>query len=404
MVVLLVAAGQLVGLVVGAAWFSGWLEDALTEIAQSRGDLVQASVTEAVAAAVVAIEPGAAPDAATRARLQSLVEGSVLPDGGCLSIVGPDGAVICRPGPPDAAEPPVVAERTLPGGLRLRTHRPARAAAAVIDPFVGRTMTIILWLVALLVILPAIVTAVVMRMHEQRMNAVQSNLEGIVDRRSRSLVQSRGAVIHGLAKLAESRDNQTGKHLERIGRYVRILGDELARANPDLDEAFLDTLVETSSLHDIGKVGVPDGVLLSPGRLTDEQREIIEKHPLIGGDTLLAIKRQWEEDAFLVTACEICFAHHERWDGRGYPFGLSGELIPLAARIVALADVYDALTTQRVYKPAMSHDEARRIIEEGAGSHFDPQVVEAFVRREDEFARVAAELDDGASPPPDDAQ
>src|SRR5262249_9773297 len=134
-----------------------------------------------------------------------------------------------------------------------------------------------------------------------------------------------------------------------------------------------------------GKVGIPDSILLSPKKLTPEQRAIIQKHPLIGGDTLLAIRKVWGDDPFLVTACEIAFAHHEKWDGSGYPFGLAGENIPLAARIVALADVYDALTTKRVYKDAMSHEQARAVILAGEGSHFDPKVVEAFRRSDADF-------------------
>lgn len=201
-------------------------------------------------------------------------------------------------------------------------------------------------------------------------------------------VETRSAVIFGLAKLAESRDDQTGEHLDRIRQYVLILAREMANTHPEITPEFIETLAETSSLHDIGKVGIPDSVLLNPGKLTDEQRKVIRKHPLIGGDTLLAIKQRWGDDPFLVTACEVAFSHHERWDGTGYPFGLAGEDIPLAGRIVALADVYDALTSRRVYKDAMTHEQASRIILAGEGTHFDPAVVRAFVNQEAAFKKI----------------
>ena len=207
-------------------------------------------------------------------------------------------------------------------------------------------------------------------------------------------MKTRDAVIFGLAKLAESRDDDTGEHLERIQAYVAVLGRELCGIYPQIDDDTVAMLALTSSLHDIGKVGIPDAVLLKPGGLDDRERAIIEKHPLIGGDCLLAIKRRLGEDDFLEIACEIALAHHERWDGGGYPFGLTGDVIPLSARIVAVADVYDALTTKRVYKEAMSHDQAREIIDKGSGIHFDPDIVAAFLTRQEDFRRLAHGLDD----------
>lgn len=206
------------------------------------------------------------------------------------------------------------------------------------------------------------------------------------------LLRSRDAVIFGLAKLAESRDDETGRHLERICRYVEILCRHLADLDDALDDDWVATMTSTAALHDIGKVGIPDAVLLKPGPLTGEQRQTIQKHTTIGGDTMLAIKQRWGDDAFLVAATQIAFAHHERWDGGGYPFGLAGETIPLPARIVAVADVYDALTTKRVYKPKMSHEHASRLILEGTGKHFDPQVVEAFAKTQGPFQETAEQL------------
>jgi HD-GYP domain-containing protein (c-di-GMP phosphodiesterase class II) len=148
----------------------------------------------------------------------------------------------------------------------------------------------------------------------------------------------------------------------------------------------------TAALHDIGKVGVPDAILLKPGRLTPEERKVMEKHPTIGGDALLEMRDHWGASPFLARAIEITLGHHEKWDGSGYPFGVAGPSIALAARLVALADVYDALTFKRVYKDGMPHETVCRIINEGSGTHFDPKVVAAFNATEVEFQKIAALL------------
>ncbi|MHC5004100.1 MAG: HD domain-containing phosphohydrolase [Planctomycetota bacterium] len=206
--------------------------------------------------------------------------------------------------------------------------------------------------------------------------------------------ESRDALIFSLAKLAESRDNETGRHLERICRYVEILAEQIARERDDVDDRWVRTITVTAALHDIGKVGIPDAVLCKPGKLTNEEYGVIKKHTTIGGDTLLAIKQRYQDDTFLRTATEIAFAHHERWDGTGYPFGLAEEDIALSARIVSVADVYDALTSKRVYKPGMPHEEASRLIVEGAGTQFDPAVVAVFQRVEDRIRAAAERLGD----------
>ncbi len=212
------------------------------------------------------------------------------------------------------------------------------------------------------------------------------------------VLRSRDAVIFGLAKLAESRDDDTGQHLERICRLVEILASQVAKTDPDLDEEWVRTISTTAAMHDIGKVGVPDAVLLKPGALTEDERRTIQRHTYIGGDTLLEIKRRWGEDLFLVTAAQIAMGHHEKWDGNGYPFGLTGDDIPLAARVVAVADVYDALTSKRVYKNRMPHEQARQIIIDEAGAHFDPRVVDAFMACEAQFRAVADQMNpDGGS-------
>ncbi|QQE13874.1 HD domain-containing protein [Planctomycetota bacterium] len=212
--------------------------------------------------------------------------------------------------------------------------------------------------------------------------------------RTNALIRSRDAVIFGLAKLAESRDDQTGQHLERICHYVKILARDYQDKNGQVCGLDLEIFAETAALHDIGKVAVPDAILLKPGKLTREERREIELHPGIGGDTLMAIKRKWGDDPFLITASQIAYAHHERWDGSGYPFGLAGEHIPLPARIAAVADVYDALRTERPYKKSLSHCQAIGYIKEQAGTQFDPNIVKILMRNEKEFERVADTVPD----------
>ena len=204
-------------------------------------------------------------------------------------------------------------------------------------------------------------------------------------------LETREMVIFVLAKLAESRDPETGHHLERVQRYCRTLAQTLAE-NPDyraeIDPEFVRLVFQTSPLHDIGKVGVPDSVLLKPGRLSDTEFDVMKTHTLIGAETLEAALRTYPNARFLQIARDIALAHHERWDGRGYPHGLAGTDIPLSARIVALADVYDALTSRRVYKDAFTHAVARDIITTDSSTHFDPSVVEAFVQTEEEFIEI----------------
>ncbi len=208
--------------------------------------------------------------------------------------------------------------------------------------------------------------------------------------------EGRDMMIFSLANLAESRDTETGMHLERMREYSRAIARELSKRpkfESVIDAQFIDLLYLTSPLHDIGKVGIPDSVLLKPGKLTSEEFDIMKRHTLIGGATLQASADAYPEASFLQMALDIALKHHEKWDGSGYPFGLKGEEIPLSARIVALADVYDALTTKRVYKPAMSHEAAVQIIRESSGFHFDPDIVESFFAIETEIRQIQSSLD-----------
>ena len=210
-------------------------------------------------------------------------------------------------------------------------------------------------------------------------------------------LESRNVIIFALAKLAESRDPETGAHLERIREYSRLLAERLSQLPKYaevIDADYVRTIYTTSPLHDIGKVGIPDHVLLKPGPLTAEEFEIMKQHAIIGSNTLNAALQEQPDAEYLRFARDIAASHHEKYDGSGYPLGLRGDDIPLCGRIVAVADVYDALTTARVYKDAFSHEKARKIILEGRGSHFDPDVVDAFLFHEQAFINIRQRLQD----------
>jgi len=197
--------------------------------------------------------------------------------------------------------------------------------------------------------------------------------------------------ILALAKLAEYRDDETGLHLERIRGYTRIIAEEMA-TKPNyigyITSEYVEDIFQSSILHDIGKVGIPDAILLKPGRLTPEEFEIIKKHSVLGGDVLTDIEAQVDGRTFLTIGKEIAYHHHEKWNGKGYPKGLKGEEIPLSARIVSLTDVYDALTSKRIYKEAISHHEAKEIIVSEKEHSFDTDVVDSFLAREAEFKEL----------------
>jgi putative two-component system response regulator len=213
-------------------------------------------------------------------------------------------------------------------------------------------------------------------------------------------LETRDLMIFGMAKLAESRDSDTGSHLERVRMYCRIIADHLStqpRFAKMVDREFVRLIFATSPLHDIGKVGIPDAILKKSDRLTPEEYEIMKSHTTIGAQTLDAALKEFPEAKFLHMARDIAIAHHERWDGGGYPKGLIAQGIPLAARIVAIADVYDALRSSRVYKNAQSHKQTRETIVAGSGRHFDPDMVQAFLATEDKFESVAKRLADDAA-------
>lgn len=224
----------------------------------------------------------------------------------------------------------------------------------------------------------------------------RQNLERMVLEQTEEIRATRDVALMTLAKLAESRDNETGLHLERIAAYSQRLAEGLAHLSPEIgiSDSFVEQLHKSSPLHDIGKVGIPDAILLKSAPLTPCEFEVMKTHAEIGGDTLRSGIGPGDKHSFLIMAMEIAYSHHERWDGWGYPDRLSGSSIPLAARIVALADSYDALTSDRPYKRALSADEATRRIVADRGAHFDPSIVDSFLTCRKDFSAILARLGD----------
>ena len=220
----------------------------------------------------------------------------------------------------------------------------------------------------------------------ERMN-LELKLKETIER----LKTTQSATIMGFAKLTEYRDKSTGKHLERIREYTRILALKL-RAMPQyrdyITDEYLEDLYISAILHDVGKVGIEDKILLKPGPLTEDEFLKIKEHVILGGEALGNVERQMHQESFLTVGKEIAYYHHERWDGKGYPEGLKGQEIPLSARIVALADVYDALTSKRPYKEPLAHEDVLEMIRQERGKHFDPQIVDIFVENQEVFQRI----------------
>lgn len=235
-------------------------------------------------------------------------------------------------------------------------------------------------------------SAFLVRRYDTVLLRLNRTLEDEVERRLRRALSIRNGLVFGLAKLADYRDTDTGKHLERICKYCEILGNQLIGKHPEVNRAWVELLKLASSMHDIGKVGIPDSILLKPGALTPEERRQMETHSSIGAETLLAIRKHVGDDELINMSIHVAMCHHEKFDGTGYPNKLSREQIPLSARIVALADIYDALTSKRVYKDAMSHEQAMGLILNYKGTHLDPMVVQAFVEVQEQFDIVRAHL------------
>lgn len=236
---------------------------------------------------------------------------------------------------------------------------------------------------------------------QSELQAHRKRLEALVAEKTKNLndaytkLKAREEItLNILARVTDLRDHDTGNHIARTTEYVRIIVSDLLQVRYPgylLTEQEGEDIIRSSKLHDLGKIAVPDHILLKPGKLTDEEFDVIREHPL-HGESLLSDFVQEMEDPFLITAKEIAASHHERWDGRGYPAGLAGENIPLSARVVTIADVYDALRSQRPYKGARTHEEALDIIRQNAGTQFDPYLVRVFLRHADEVADVDENL------------
>ena len=224
-------------------------------------------------------------------------------------------------------------------------------------------------------------------------------LEAEVVRRTAEVMAIQDVTIMAMASLAETRDSDTGNHIRRTQHYVKVLAQHL-RKHPRFasvldDDRYIALLFKSAPLHDIGKVGIPDRILLKPGKLTFEEFEIMKTHTTLGRDAIQSAEEHLGMKVeFLNLAKEIAYGHQEKWDGSGYPQGAAGEAIPVGARLMAVADVYDALISRRVYKEGMPHDKAAAIIVQGRGQHFDPDIVDAFVAVQDQFQAIAQRFAD----------
>jgi putative two-component system response regulator len=250
-------------------------------------------------------------------------------------------------------------------------------------------------------LLPRVRNALVLRSHQRNLENQAKALDRLVRQRTAELASTQIRIVHCLARASEYRDNETGRHALRVGRYARIISDELGQ-----DKGWCEYLMLAAMLHDVGKIGIPDRILLKPGRLDADEFRQMQDHCHFGLE-IIAPDLHEELLPLLPTDCgrvcdsplldlasRVAATHHERWDGTGYPLGLQGDEIPLEGRITAVADVFDALGSVRPYKPAFPVEQCRDIIHDGAGTHFDPRIVNAFVARFDEIRSVAEQLRD----------
>ena len=422
------AAFQLFVLLIGVAVFAQWVNNRMSSVV--RRQVLQDN--EQIAAQMALLIEQSQPRKLKRGSrdweiLQSTVEKISLPNDGFLCIIESNsGELLCHPDlrrMPNMMSPamarlnqndgqavPIIRAdgsgwATMPDGnhlvavhemprqgIRVLAHQREsgllQATQSIAGPirWGGATVAVVL---SLVIFFGGIT---IVSRYENRLALINLHLEDLVRARTRSLLKTRNAVIFGLAKLAESRDTDTGEHLDRIRIFSMLLARELQKSNPTVSSDFIETIGLASSLHDIGKVGIADKVLLKPGRFNADERAIMETHAQLGAECLSAIESHLGEDDFLSMAHEIALWHHEKFDGTGYPTGIAGETIPLSARIVAVADVYDALISPRVYKSPMSHEQAATIIIKDSGTHFDPQVVAAFQSVESGFRKITLDL------------
>ncbi|MBF0102558.1 MAG: two-component system response regulator [Desulfobacterales bacterium] len=230
-----------------------------------------------------------------------------------------------------------------------------------------------------------------------KLKLYQDHLEKLVDERTNELQLTQEVVIQSMGTLAEYRDSETGGHIKRTQSYIKLLCERL-RYHPKfcdyLDYKTIDLICKSAPLHDIGKIGVHDSILLKPGKLTKEEFEAMKKHTIYGKEAIHESSKTLGKNSFLVIAEEIAYHHHEKWDGTGYPQQLKGEAIPIASRIMAIADVYDALISKRVYKEPYSHEFAKNILLQEKGKHFDPDIIDVFIELHEKFHKIALKFAD----------
>ncbi len=438
-----ILAAQFICLAAGVLWYSGWQADAwqhaLTEQYVASHQHITAQTVHELAIRMKERAPDS--HAASLAELQRLLEELPLPQGWHLSIIDADGALVadrrlrdepalrnirlgrwllqegdqrkplaeCVAGnnsivagqvdTPDGDQ--LIAAQRIAGSPYVAVvHRPlapdrsGRTVAGV--PLRGAGFAI----AVVLVLLTGLLTLRIMNRYENELAVHNRGLRKKVFQRTAALVQTRDAIMFGLARLADSRDRETGAHITRLQSLSALLARAVAKRHPEIDSAWIETLRFASALHDIGKVGIPDAILLKPGPLSAEERLIMQQHAAIGAECLAAIGDRLGENDFLAMAREIALSHHEWWDGSGYPQKLSGEDIPLAARIVAVADVYDAASSTRVYRQAKSHERVRALIIAQSGTQFDPTIVDAFVEVAEQMQRVSAAAEESPGVPP----
>jgi len=244
-------------------------------------------------------------------------------------------------------------------------------------------------------VLVRVKTHIQLRRIQTELASTNSLLSRRVDEQAEITTAAHMATIFALAKLAEVRDDETGQHVERVASFAAVLADQLREMRlhvAALTPAFIANLRQTAVLHDIGKVGVPDAILLKPGPLTTAEFSEMKKHTTLGANTLAAVLTQHPGNRFLRMGVDVARSHHEMWDGSGYPDGLKGDATPLSARIVAVADFYDALTSKRCYRPGLSHGETAEMITRGSALHFDPDVAAAFKARAHQFERIRLDM------------
>lgn len=227
-----------------------------------------------------------------------------------------------------------------------------------------------------------------MKKIEDILEKYNHDLEELVEKKVQEISSSQMATIFALIKLSESRDDDTGAHIERTASFCQLLArkaKEFSEYGDLISDSFIETIYKASPLHDIGKVGIPDSILLKPGKLTDEEFEVMKTHVQLGFNTLSKVGQQYDGNEFLKMGMDIALYHHEKWNGKGYLKGIVGSMIPLSARIMALSDVYDALRSKRVYKEAFSHERSMEIIASDKGIHFDPVLVDVIMEFQEEF-------------------